>query len=599
MENLKKILFLLSKEEKKQASLILVMILFMALLEMLGVASILPFMAMLANPEILDTNVYLNKAYIASSLLGVKNENQFLFFLGIMVLTLLVLSLSFKALTIYAQLRFASKSQFSISTRILKTYIGQSYSWFLNRHSADLGKNILSEVGMIVSSGLKPMMHLIAQSIVAITILALLIVVDPYLALIVFVTLSLAYGLVYKFIKGFLTRIGEERVKANEWRFTAISEAFGAVKEIKVGGLEKTFIEKFSYPAKIFAQHQASSQVINQLPRFALEAIAFGGMLVMVLYSMAKSGTFTNAVPVIALYAFAGYRLLPALQGIYGSFTQLRFVGPALRTLHKDLISLQKTKPSDEKIINKLKLDKKIDLKNVCYNYPNSSRTALKNINLQIPANSTVGIVGATGSGKTTTVDIILGLLEPQKGVLEIDGKIINKQNLRSWQKSIGYVPQQIYLADDTVQANIAFGLDKKNVDKVAVERAAKIANLHDFITNELPLSYQTTVGERGVRLSGGQRQRIGIARALYHNPQVLILDEATSALDNLTEQSVMKAVHNFGKDITIIIIAHRLSTVKKCDKIFLLDKGELKNQGDFETLVKISDIFKATAIKA
>ena len=201
MENLKKILFLLSKEEKKQASLILVMILFMALLEMLGVASILPFMAMLANPEILDTNVYLNKAYIASSLLGVKNENQFLFFLGIMVLTLLVLSLSFKALTIYAQLRFASKSQFSISTRILKTYIGQSYSWFLNRHSADLGKNILSEVGMIVSSGLKPMMHLIAQSIVAITILALLIVVDPYLALIVFVTLSLAYGLVYKFIK--------------------------------------------------------------------------------------------------------------------------------------------------------------------------------------------------------------------------------------------------------------------------------------------------------------------------------------------------------------------------------------------------------------
>ena len=212
-----------------------------------------------------------------------------------------------------------------------------------------------------------------------------------------------------------------------------------------------------------------------------------------------------------------------------------------------------------------MQLDKSINLNHIHYHYPNSSSTTLKNINLNIPARKTVGLVGATGSGKTTTVDIILSLLEAQQGTLEVDGKVINKDNRRAWQRSIGYVPQQIFLADDTVAANIAFGVDPKNIDMKAVEHASKIANLHEFVVNELNLKYQTTIGERGVRLSGGQRQRIGIiVRALYNKPQVLILDEATSALDNLTEQAVMEAVHNLRKNITIILIAHRLSTVKK-----------------------------------
>jgi len=204
--------------------------------------------------------------------------------------------------------------------------------------------------------------------------------------------------------------------------------------------------------------------------------------------------------------------------------------------------------------------------------------------------------VGATGSGKTTTVDLILGLLEAQVGVLEVDGQAITEHNRRAWQRAIGYVPQQIYLADDTVAANIAFGLQEKDIDQAAVERAAKIANLHEFVANELPQQYQTTVGERGVRLSGGQRQRIGIARALYHNPQVLILDEATSALDNLTEQAVMEAVHNLGHEITIILIAHRLSTVKACDTVYLLEKGELKAQGTFDELTQANERFRAMA---
>ena len=309
---------------------------------------------------------------------------------------------------------------------------------------------------------------------------------------------------------------------------------------------------------------------------------------------MAQSGNFGTALPILSLYVFAGYRLMPALQQIYSSFTQLAFIGPSIEKLYEDIKSLKPFNRNQDQ--SALSFNKSITLKNVHYNYPNASRTALKDINLIIPIKSTVGLVGATGSGKTTTVDIILGLLEAKKGTLEIDGKIITQQNKRSWQKAIGYVPQHIYLTDDTISANIAFGVEIEDINQEAVEKASKIANLHEFIIDELPKKYQTTIGERGVRLSGGQRQRIGIARALYHNPQVLILDEATSALDNQTEKAVMDAINNLSKNITIILIAHRLSTVKSCDKIFLLEKGELKNKGTFEELIKVNDNFRKSA---
>jgi ABC-type multidrug transport system fused ATPase/permease subunit len=335
-------------------------------------------------------------------------------------------------------------------------------------------------------------------------------------------------------------------------------------------------------------------QVISQLPRYALEAIAFGGMLLVVLYLMSKSGSFVNAMPIIALYAYAGYRLMPALQQIYGAMTQLRFAAPALDALHADLMSLQPMHPNPSQ--EAMAIQQAITLSNVQYRYPNSQQLALKNLSFTISARSIVGFVGATGSGKTTAVDVILGLLEPQEGELKIDGQPITADNRRQWQRAIGYVPQQIYLADDSVAANIALGIPAKDIDQHAVERATKIANLHQFVVNDLPQGYATTVGERGVRLSGGQRQRIGIARALYHNPQVLIFDEATSALDNLTEQAVMEAVHNLGDEITIILIAHRLSTVKACDMIFLLEKGELKAQGTFEELIQANERFRAMA---
>jgi len=596
MKTLKKLIYLLTPHERKRGILLVGMILIMALLEMLGLASVLPFVAVLANPEIIETNYLLNTAFQFTGIFGVENNQQFLFFLGILVFVLVIVSLTFKALTIYAQVRFITMRQYSIGKRIIEGYLSQSYSWFLSRHSADLGKTILSEVSAVVNGGLNQMINLVVRSTVTLAILTLLILVDLKLALIVGLTLGLSYSIIYKFTRSFITNLGKERFEANKFRFTAVSETFAAVKEIKAGGLEKTYIDRFSDPARTFAQNQASSAIISQLPRFALEAVAFGGMLVLILYLLSKSSDFAEVVPIIALYTFAGYRLMPALQGIYGAASQLRFIVPTLDSVHNDLMNLQPSSTNKNKDI--FPLIKTINLNNISYQYPNSSRTTLKNIHLCISARSTIGIVGATGSGKTTIVDIILGLLEAQQGNLEVDGKVIDKNNLRAWQRSIGYVPQQIYLADDTIAANIAFGIDAKHIDQKAVERAAKIANLHDFVLNELPLNYQTTVGERGVRLSGGQMQRIGIARALYHNPQVLILDEATSALDNLTEQVVLDAFNNLGNDITIILITHRLSTVKEFDNIFLIDNGELKAQGTFEKLIQISDSFKESAKK-
>ncbi len=590
---IKKLLDLLDPAERKKAVLLVFLILIMALLDAAGVASIMPFMAVLANPQLMETNATLLIIYYFS---GAKNAHEFLFLLGLVVFVLLVISTAFKAMTTYALARFTLMRECSIGQRLLNVYLRQPYSWFLNQHSAELGKTILSEVTNVVHGGLVPMMTLIAQTLVTVALLLLLFFVDPVLALSVCVALLATYWIIYKFMKKYLSRIGRDRLEANRIRFGVVSEVFGAVKEMKIGGLEQSYLSRFAKPAMMYAKDNAAAHMVAQLPRFALEAIAFGGMLLLVLYLMANSANFANAIPVIAVYALAGYRLMPALQQVYASISQLRFVGPALDDLHKDLVDLPNSL-IEFQFEDKLDLAQLISLKNIDFAYPNSQNLALHNINLDIPVRSTVGLVGATGSGKTTLVDLILGLLEPQRGSFIVDNYIhIGAENRRAWQKNVGYVPQQIFLTDDSIAANIAFGVNGADIDWDSLYRAAQIANLHDFVTNELEEKYQTLVGERGVRLSGGQRQRIGIARALYHNPQLLILDEATSALDNLTEQVVMEAINNLHNDITIILIAHRLSTVRLCDQIILMHKGEINAQGSFEQLMENSEIFKAMA---
>lgn len=590
MSIIKKLLYMLTPFERKRAFLLLMLILIMATLEMIGVASILPFISVLTNPNLIETNYILNSMFTYFSVFGVENHQQFLIALGIIVFILLLTSLTIKVITIYFQIRFIQLVQHSISKRLIEIYLSQPYSWFLNHHSADFGKKILHEIGMVMGSGIGPLIELVARSAVTITILSLLIITNPKLTLIVGFTLGFSYFAIFKLSKSYISRLGEERLKSNEKRFISISEAFGAIKEIKIGGLEQTYVNRFSNPNLSMAKNLASSATIESLPRFFVEAVSFGGIILLILYLMILTGNFNEILPIISLYAFAGYRLIPSLQVIYSSFTKFNYAGPSVDQIFNDLMNLNKIPLSKNN--NNLDLKKEIYLNNISYDYPESSKTALKNISLKIDLNTTVGFVGSTGSGKTTTADIILGLLEAQKGSLEVDGKIITKENSRNWQKSIGYVPQFIFLSDDSISANIAFGIEPKNIDQEAVEKAAKIANLHEFVINELPNKYQSTIGERGVRLSGGQRQRIGIARALYNSPKVLILDEATNALDMQTEQAVMDAVNNLNKSMTIILIAHRLNTLKKCNKIYMFDKGEIKSECSYEQMINLRENF-------
>lgn len=590
-KNAKKILFILTPNEVKQFCLLVGMMTIVAILDMIGVASIMPFMAVLANPEVVKTNILLKEAYIISKSLGVENIKEFMLALGFIVFFILIFSLTFKALTSYLQFRYVSMCEYSIGRRLFELYLQQPYTWFLDNHSADLGKRILTEAEKVSGGVIKPIMQIIASSTITIALLTLLILTDPKLAIVSGLTLGVFYVVIYSVSKNYLGKIGKERLTANQLRFTVTNEAFGATKEIKTSNLENNYVEHFISPAKTYARHQATGAIISALPRFALEIIAFGGLLIITLYLMSNNENLSNLIPILALYTLAGYRLLPALQGVYSSMALLRFHMASLDEIHNDFESLSPIISVCKR--QKLHFNKMITLNNVHYHYPNNEKLAIKGINLRITALSTVAVVGATGSGKTTIIDLILGLLQPQKGTLEIDGEIIGDHNLKAWKSFIGYVPQQIFLSDDTISANIAFGVPTNEIDKKALKKAAVIANLHDFINSELPLKYNTVIGERGIRLSGGQRQRIGIARALYHKPKVLIMDEATNALDNLTEKSVMEAVNKLSNKITIILIAHRLSTVKNCDKIFVLDKGQLIASGDYNQLTRSNKYFQ------
>jgi ABC-type multidrug transport system fused ATPase/permease subunit len=421
---------------------------------------------------------------------------------------------------------------------------------------------------------------------------------EPVIALTAVVLFGGSYVLVYLVTRRVLARIGEVIIQSNDARFKSVHEVMTSIKDVKILGVERPFLERFCEPTRRMAVVQAQGAVISEAPRYLLEAMALGAMLVLILYLLfSGSGTLVDILPTLGIFAFAGMRLFPALQTIYRELGKLRVSKPAVDELYADMMETRAAAPGQPAAAGRrLKLGDRLELDAVAFAYPTASRTALAGLDLEVPARSTLGIVGGTGAGKTTLVDLILGLLWPDRGEIRVDGVTVTRENLRAWQDNVGYVPQQISLIDDSVAANIAFGVPPEAVDMAAVERAARIAELHDFVTAELPQGYGTRVGDRGIRLSGGQRQRIGIARALYRDPDVLILDEATSALDNLTERAVMDAVHNLGHAKTIVMIAHRLSTVRDCDTIFMLEGGRVIASGSYDALLETNRQFRALA---
>jgi ABC-type bacteriocin/lantibiotic exporter with double-glycine peptidase domain len=592
----RKLLDLLSAREKTHLYLIFAALVGLAFVDMAGVASILPFIAVVANPDVIQTNRWLKLAYDS---FGFTSLQSFLFSLGMLVLGLLVFSNLFKALIAWLSLKYDNRLNYMLARRLLASYLARPYEFFLSHNTVELGKIVLSEARLVIAGVLGPAMQLMSSFLVALFILALLLAVNPVIALTITIVIGGPYGVIYLVTARRLARLGRVQYEANSMKHKVVSEALSGIKDLKILGRAGVFLERFSVHAWRHGQINATVGAISQLPRFALETIAFGGILLIVLFKLGSDQNASEMVPILALYAFAGYRLLPAIQQIFANISTMRYNLYALTVVHQDLKGPGVAADPDRDLaetqnLQPLPLTRALVLRNVAYGYHGTQEPAIRGINLTIVPNTSIGLVGATGSGKTTTVDLILGLLTPTSGQLLADDIEINSDNIAQWQRNLGYVPQHIFLSDDTITRNIAFAVPDQEIDMVAVVHAARIANLHAFIEKELPDGYETVIGERGVRLSGGQRQRIGIARALYHDPTVLIMDEATSALDNITEEAVIEALRTLSGEKTIIMIAHRLTTVKECGVIYLMEKGHIVSQGTYAELLKSSAWFKA-----
>jgi ABC-type multidrug transport system fused ATPase/permease subunit len=590
-------IYILTLKNQKSKVLILICAMFgMALFQTIGIASILPFISVLSNPDIIFTNKYLIGFY---DLMNFDNENSFLLSMGIITLIVLLVSNLVSAYATKSLINFASFQGHSLSEKLFHQYVRQPYIFFLNKNSSDLVKNVITDVHRLVMGAFTPALDIISRTMITLFIIALLVAMDPFLAFLVLFVCGGSYLFVYKITKRSLFNSGIKSNISQSMRSKIVTETFGGIKDLKLLGREMDYMSLYSAPSFEFAKNEANNRLIAQLPKYALELIVFGGILLIILYFLKMQKNMESILPLLGLYAFAGYRLMPALQRIFEGSTTLRFFKPLLDIIYKDIeLSSNDNNSTDasHKTDHKIIIKDSLKLKNLFYTYPESKTPVIKNIDLTIRPNTTIGFVGATGSGKTTLIDIILGLLPLERGEMLIDEKLINQINLREWQKNIGYVPQYIYLSDDTIKRNIAFGLPDHAINTDNVIKAAKVARIHDFISNELLDGYETIIGERGVRLSGGQRQRIGIARALYHNPCVLIMDEATSALDSATENIIMDAIHRLSSEKTIMMIAHRITTVRQCDYIYLLEKGQIIASGTYAELMKSSKKFRDIA---
>ena len=480
LDIIRKVLALLSKGERRQLFLLGIAILGIGLLQMTSLVSIMPFLSVASNPSTIESNMVLHWAY---EFFGFTSTNQFLFVLGLAVLAILLISNASIAAVTWLRLRYVWMRNYTLSRRLLHSYLDRPYSFFLGRNSADLSKNILSEIQQVIVGLVMPGLQVLASVIVALLIVAMLLVIDPLLAVLIAAATGGIYGAVYGLSRGYLAQIGRKYVLANEARYQSATEALRGIKEIKLLGREDVFLKQYAASSERLAVYQANSGAIAQVPRYALEVITFGTILSATLYLLITRGTLQEAIPVLGLYVFAGYRLMPAFSNIFSGVTTIRFNAAALNNLYDELVSASDAPTTGENSTHqqhredRLPLKQKLELREATFYYPGTTKPALEQVSLAIDANTTVGLVGRTGSGKTTTVDILLGLLVPQMGTLLVDKVDIYDGWMRAWQNNLGYVPQFIYLSDDTVAANIAFGVPKERIDNEAVQRAAVVGS--------------------------------------------------------------------------------------------------------------------------
>lgn len=591
--------YALTPSQRRQLYVLQIMVILMALCEIAGAASIGAFMAVISDASLIERNEFLAKAYMLS---GAKDFLEFTVSAGI-VLTFILIVVATISITATRHLTFYGiKIGTEIGGQLYRYYMHQPWLFHASGSSAQLTKQIATEADRVSGVIITPLMQLNAKLTLAVFMSMAIVIFNPKIAITGLAVFFLVYLVIYKLVRARLARNGPAISETSTQRFKLMSEGFGGIKDVLLLGRQHDFVQRFNSTSDRYARSVSSNQFLVLMPRYIVEAIAYVTFVALVLYLIKSGDGNTGSVlPVLAIYAVAGFKLMPAFQQIYANVAQIKGNLSAFDSIKKDLMASRScmeidlnTRPTD----TKMAVNHSIKLLNIDFSYPDKAKHVLNELNITIGAKQLVGLVGKSGAGKTTAVDLILGLIRPDHGNLMVDGVAITSANLRQWQNTLGYVSQSIFLSDASIAENVAFGLSKDRINIERVYEVARLAHLDELI-NQLPEGLDTKVGERGIQLSGGQRQRIGIARSLYHDAEVLIFDEATSALDGITEKLIMDAIHDFAGSKTLIMIAHRLQTVKQCDVIFFMDHGKVIDQGTYDELIERNASFKKMALHA
>ena len=579
--SLKKLWHHLTNRRQKQYRLLLVLMIVASLSEVVSVGAVLPFLGVLTAPEQVYQHPLMQPLI---QILELEVPNQLVLPLTIIFIIAALLAGSIRLALLYVMTRVSYATGADLSVKIYNLTLYQEYAVHISRNSSEVINGIISKTSTVIGSVILPIMNLISSTILIVSIMGALFVIDTIVALSAFIGFGLLYLGIIRYTGAQLKENSKIIADKSTQMIKSLQEGLGGIRDVLIDGSQQFYCQLYRSADLPLRRASGNNQFISGGPRYILEAVGMALIAILAYVMMQQEGGVTTVVPILGALALGAQRLLPALQQVYGSYSTIRGVEVSLKDA-LDLLKQPLPEYADQPSPTPIPFEREIKLKNLSFGYTKDTSLVLKNINLCIAKGERIGFMGVTGSGKSTLLDIVMGLLQPTDGKLTIDQKPINSQNRRAWQAHIAHVPQNVYLSDSTIEENIAFGVSKEKIDRQRVEKAAKQAQIGELI-EEWKDGYQTLVGERGIRLSGGQRQRIGIARALYKKADVLIFDEATSALDNETEQAVMEAIKGLGEKLTILIIAHRLTTLKGCDRVVKLNKDHSLHVGSYQDMI-------------
>jgi len=573
---LKKLWQYLSQRRKKQFGLLLALMILASFTEMISVGAVLPFLGVLTAPEEVFHHPFMqatiNGLEQMFGIATITEPDQLILPLTIAFIAAALLAGAIRLTLLYVMTRYSYATGADLSINIYRRTLYQPYSMHVARNSSEVINGIITKTNTVINSVLNPLLTLISSTILLIGIITVLFTINVKVALTASIGFSLLYLGVIRFTRTQLKENSQIIAEQSTKMVKSLQEGLGGVRDVLIDGSQQFYCDLYRKADLPLRRATGNNVFISGSPRYVMEAIGMS-LIAGLAYVMTqqKSGMST-AIPVLGVLALGAQRLLPALQQAYGAYSNIKGAKSSFNDV-LELLDQPIPNHADQPLPTPLEFEEHIRINNLNFRYTEDTPWVIKNISMKLTKGSRIGFVGVTGSGKSTLLDIIMGLLQPTGGEITIDGQLITNENRRAWQAHVAHVPQNIYLSDSTIEENIAFGVSKEKIDHKQVEKAAKQAQIAELIDGWQE-GYQTFVGERGIRLSGGQRQRIGIARALYKKANVLIFDEATSALDNETEQAVMEAIEGLGRDLTILIIAHRLTTLKGCEKIVKLDKN-------------------------